>query len=66
MAMTGLYLKARNAEIKALQEAQSAQQVAGFLTALFKVADPNQAQGKSVTARELLDRGARQIVDRDR
>jgi serine/threonine protein kinase len=60
-AMTGLYLKAREAEIYAQQEAESARQVASFLTQLFEVSDPNISRGEDVSARDLLDRGAVRI-----
>jgi len=42
-------------------EADKAAEVAGFLSSLFTVADPNESRGETVTARELLDRGARRI-----
>ncbi|HUF28815.1 MAG TPA: serine/threonine-protein kinase, partial [Gemmatimonadaceae bacterium] len=38
-----------------------AEQVAGLLTGIFEVADPSQSRGESVTARELLDEGARRV-----
>jgi serine/threonine protein kinase len=43
------------------RERDTAQQVVGFLTGLFEVSDPDTAAGASVTARELLDRGAERI-----
>ncbi len=36
-------------------------EIAIFLTDLFKVSDPGEARGSSVTARELLDQGARRV-----
>ncbi len=36
-------------------------EIAGFLTDLFKVSDPGEAHGSTVTARELLDQGAQRI-----
>jgi tetratricopeptide (TPR) repeat protein len=42
-------------------EARRAGAVKDFLLGLFAVADPSQAQGRDVTARELLDRGAARI-----
>jgi tetratricopeptide (TPR) repeat protein len=45
-------------------EAATAQQTADFLVNLFEVADPSEARGNSITAREILDRGAMRI-DRD-
>ena len=38
-----------------------AEQVSQFLVGLFEVADPAQARGDEITAREILDRGAAQI-----
>ena len=46
---------------RANREAQISKQVTDFLTNLFDVSDPGRSRGKSVTARELLDAGARQI-----
>lgn len=43
---------------RANREAQVAQQVSGFLVNLFQVSKPELARGKSITARELLDKGA--------
>ncbi len=44
-------------------EAAKAEQVKGFLLDLFESADPDQAMGGEITARELLERGARRIDD---
>jgi non-specific serine/threonine protein kinase/serine/threonine-protein kinase len=46
---------------RANQEAATAKQVSEFLVGLFKASDPTQARGDLVTAREILDRGAREI-----
>ena len=54
-------LRARVAEADARLEAQRSEQVSGFMTGLFAVSDPGEARGNNITARELLDRGARQI-----
>ena len=51
-------VRATRAERAAASEAAAAQKVSDFLVELFKVSDPGEARGKSVTARELLDRGA--------
>jgi serine/threonine protein kinase/tetratricopeptide (TPR) repeat protein len=45
------------------QERDRAQQVSAFLVDVFSQADPFTAQGREPTARELLDRGARRILD---
>jgi serine/threonine-protein kinase len=42
-------------------EAVKATQVSGFLTGLFEVSDPSQSKGETVTARELLKKGAAKI-----
>ncbi len=54
-------VRARHAESAARREAETSRQVASFLTGLFKVSDPSEARGNSVTAREILDRGAERI-----
>jgi serine/threonine-protein kinase len=42
------------------RERDKAQQVSKFLADIFTASDPNHSKGDSVTARELLDRGAEQ------
>jgi tetratricopeptide (TPR) repeat protein len=51
---------AREAD-RANREAETAQRVADFLVGIFQVSDPGEARGNSVTAREILDRGAIRI-----
>jgi serine/threonine protein kinase/tetratricopeptide (TPR) repeat protein len=46
---------------KANQEAEASRQVTDFLTGLFRVSDPSEARGNSITAREILDKGADKI-----
>ena len=53
--------RARREARRANAEAEAARQVSDFLVGLFKVSDPGQARGNSVTAREILDRGASKI-----
>lgn len=43
------------------QKSLTAERTADFMISLFKVADPSEARGNSITAREILDRGVRQI-----
>ena len=43
------------------QQSATAQRTADFLKSLFQVSDPSEARGNTITAREVLDRGARQI-----
>ena len=42
-------------------ERAKAEQVAGFLASVFEVSDPSQSRGETVTARELLDEGAKRV-----
>jgi len=46
---------------RANREAEASHQVTDLLTGLFRVVDPGEARGNQITAREILDRGARQI-----
>jgi serine/threonine protein kinase/Tfp pilus assembly protein PilF len=55
--------RAIQAEKSALTEAATARQVSEFLINLFRVSDPNESRGSTVTARELLDRGAARITN---
>jgi serine/threonine-protein kinase len=43
------------------REAEAKARVTAFLTDLFKVSDPGEARGNTITARELLDKGAATI-----
>ncbi|HVS10624.1 MAG TPA: serine/threonine-protein kinase [Planctomycetota bacterium] len=53
--------RARGAEAQAKSEAATAQQVSAFLIELFRVSDPGERLGRTVTAREILDRGAERL-----
>ena len=46
---------------RANREAAEAKNVSDFLTHLFNVSDPSEARGSTITAREILDQGAKQI-----
>jgi tetratricopeptide (TPR) repeat protein len=46
---------------KANEEAEASRQVTDFLTGLFRVSDPSEVRGNSITAREILDKGADKI-----
>ena len=46
---------------RARAEARKAAEVRDLLIDIFEAADPNEAQGREVTARELLERSARRI-----
>ncbi len=59
-ATVGL-LRAREAEAQARAQAATAERESSFLADLFNVSSPDQAQGRELTAREILDRGAARI-----
>ncbi|MCA9739565.1 MAG: tetratricopeptide repeat protein, partial [Gemmatimonadetes bacterium] len=52
---------ARRAEAEARAEAEEALRIRDFLIDVFSVNDPGEARGRTVTARELLARGAERI-----
>ncbi|HET9181762.1 MAG TPA: serine/threonine-protein kinase [Candidatus Angelobacter sp.] len=43
------------------RERDRADRVSDFMTQMFKVSDPSEARGNSITAREILDRGSKEI-----
>jgi serine/threonine-protein kinase len=51
---------ARERDAAAAAQAK-AEQVTAFLTGVFELADPGETRGETITARELLDEGARRI-----
>jgi serine/threonine protein kinase/tetratricopeptide (TPR) repeat protein len=57
------FLRAVRAEKKAVEEAATATRVSDFLVDLFKVSDPSEARGNTITAREILDRGAKKVEE---
>jgi tetratricopeptide (TPR) repeat protein len=63
--LAGAALVARNdanrQRILADQQSLTARRTADFLKSLFIVSNPSEARGNSVTAREVLDRGVRQV-----
>jgi tetratricopeptide (TPR) repeat protein len=69
MAITsGLAVTAYLARIEAEQqrqiaetEAETARQTTQFMVDLFRVSDPSEALGNTITAREILDKGAQRI-----
>ncbi len=46
---------------RANREAETSLRVSQFMTDMFKVSDPGQARGNSITAREILDKASREI-----
>jgi tetratricopeptide (TPR) repeat protein len=53
--------EAENQRALAVQKSLTAERTSKFIVSLFAVADPSEARGNSITAREVLDRGVRQI-----
>lgn len=51
--------RATENEHRAVEQQEKAEAISEFLLSVFSVADPEEARGDRVTARELLDRGAR-------
>ncbi len=43
------------------RERDRADRITGFMTDMFKVSDPSEARGNSITAHEILDRSSKQI-----
>ena len=64
-ALAGAAWLARNEaerqRVRAEAEAETARQTTRFMVDLFKVSDPSEALGNTITAREILDKGARRI-----
>jgi tetratricopeptide (TPR) repeat protein len=52
---------AQRQTVIAKREAETARQTTGFLVDLFRISDPSEARGNSVTAREMLDKGATRV-----
>lgn len=59
--MIALAVKAKREAERANREAETARQVSRFLTQIFKVSDPYESLGETVTARAILDEGSRKI-----
>jgi len=55
---------AQRQTVRAEAEARTSEETTRFLVDLFKISDPSEARGNSVTAREMLDKGASR-VDRE-
>ena len=52
---------AQRQTVRAEQEARTATETTRFLVDLFKISDPGEARGNTVTAREMLDKGAARV-----
>ena len=58
---TFYFIQLKKERDKAQNEAQKAEQVSEFLKNIFKLSDPYEARGETISARELLDKGAQKI-----
>ena len=65
MTSTTLAIRARRAEQSAIKERDRANRerdratrITGFMTGMFKVSDPGESRGNTVTAREILDKAS--------
>ena len=63
VVMTFMAFRIRREADRANLEAESAKQVSEFLVAMFDTSDPSESRGRSITAREILDRGARRVQE---
>ncbi len=63
VAMAGLSVRLARERDRANQEAEVSRQVSDFMVDAFRVSDPGEARGNTVTAREILDNGAAQIEE---
>jgi non-specific serine/threonine protein kinase/serine/threonine-protein kinase len=50
-----------NERDRANREAETSKRVSQFMASMFKVADPHQARGNTITAREILDKASKDI-----
>ena len=55
--LAGVFLQAQ----RAFRERDRASRITEFMTNMFKVSDPSQNRGNSITAREILDKAAKDI-----
>ena len=54
-------IEADEQRVRAEAEAETAKQTTNFMVDLFNVSDPSEALGNTITAREILDKGAERI-----
>ncbi len=64
IGMTYQAFRIRQEARRANREATTSRRVSEFLVNLFEISDPGESRGNKVTARELLDKGAREIEGR--
>ncbi len=63
IASTIGFTRAVRAEHEARREAKAASQVSDYLVSVFKSSTPDRSRGETITARTLLEEGARRIRD---
>jgi tetratricopeptide (TPR) repeat protein len=61
VAFGAISVVALRARAEAERQSLTARRTADFMKSLFAVSDPSEARGNSITAREVLDRGVRQV-----
>ena len=61
LAFGAISIVALRARAQAERHSLTARRTADFMKSLFAVSDPSEARGNSITAREVLDRGVRQV-----
>ena len=54
-------VRANEARANAVVEAETAKETTNFMVRLFEVSDPSEARGNSITAREIMDQGAKRV-----
>jgi eukaryotic-like serine/threonine-protein kinase len=61
IAMILLAIRAHKSAVRAEREAETAREVSAFLTDLFRTSDPTRSNGRTITAREILNEGSRNL-----
>jgi eukaryotic-like serine/threonine-protein kinase len=61
LSTSGLVLGLVQQSRRANREAEASRRVSEFMTGMFRISDPSEARGSSVTAREILDRAAQEV-----
>lgn len=56
-------IRAQQAEVVAVEEARTAEEVSDFLSGLFRVSEPSAVDVDSISGREVLDRGVERVRD---
>ncbi len=61
VAMSVLFVRAEANRKRAVAAEGESQQVTAFVTGLFEISHPSESRGNAVTAREILDQGAKKV-----